>query len=701
MPTRAPSLPSCAALLLALAPLLGCEELIDDELPGAAPVQASNIFWEGFTTTDDHLALVVDGEVEPFFAVGSNLGVGVPGTQPGEVAVTYDQYRRWFAQMSAMGSNAFRMYTLHYPRFYQALYDHNQGREDPLYVLHGIWLLEDVPEHDLYNLSDHFDNAIEEVLLAAHGENVIEHRYGEAYGEYTVDISPWVLGWVAGREVDPWEIDITIQNHPDVDHYDGVHLDLPEGTPVESWLAERLDYIVEFERSTWGVTRPISFSSWPTLDPILHRTEPEFGSEDWQTVDLGQLDLFDAPGGYFATYHAYPYYPDFVSDDPGYRSWVDDEGPNSYLGYLSELADHYADEPLLIGEFGVPSSWGNAHYGHSGMNHGGHDELVQGQMGARMFQNMEDSACAGGMWFAWMDEWWKQSWITNEIEHPVDHRKLWPNRLGPEQNYGVIAFDVPAPDYGQWEPLDGGAGPIAEVIGAHTLGEFVVRLELNEPLQDGETITVGFDTYADELGESILPLGEPAGRRVEFALTIDGSDVSQYRVTEAYDVYGIWHALSPPGSLYHSIATDGAPWHDYVWLNDDVHVGRAGIEFPATEQLIGRLPTRRADEPASNLHAVVIDDGRIDIRIPWTLLHFTDPSQHHVLHDDRATPGIIEDREVLETDGIAVVVVRGAQRLVGPRWLWDGWDVVPETTERVKPSFAPLAESMTRLGGPR
>jgi hypothetical protein len=42
---------------------------------------------------------------------------------------------------------------------------------------------------------------------------------------------------------------------------------------------------------------------------------------------------------------------------------------------------------LLIAEYGVPSSWGIAHYTSSGMNHGGFDELQQGEIDLRLLRN--------------------------------------------------------------------------------------------------------------------------------------------------------------------------------------------------------------------------------------------------------------------------------------------------------------------------
>ncbi len=92
------------------------------------------------------------------------------------------------------------------------------------------------------------------------------------------------------------------------------------------------------------------------------------------------------------------------------------EGPNSYSGYLNDLKNHYSAIPLVIGEFGVPSSWGSAHQSFSNMDHGGYSEVQQGEKNMRLMHNILDAGCAGGFMFSWMDEWFKPTWIVQYLE---------------------------------------------------------------------------------------------------------------------------------------------------------------------------------------------------------------------------------------------------------------------------------------------
>src|SRR5690348_15408523 len=55
------------------------------------------------------------------FLAGVNLGSTTPGHQPGELAITAEDYRRWFPAMARLGARVVRVYTIHPPAFYQEL----------------------------------------------------------------------------------------------------------------------------------------------------------------------------------------------------------------------------------------------------------------------------------------------------------------------------------------------------------------------------------------------------------------------------------------------------------------------------------------------------------------------------------------------------------------------------------------------------
>ncbi len=628
-----------------------------------------------------------------FYLKGINLGLGVPGTQAGDLAASREDYARWFQQMSEMGFNNIRIYTLHYPRFYQELAKFNEAHPDnPLYIFHGAWLDEEVEiSHDLYAATEGFQQGIRENVDAIHGRGEIGKRRGRAYGKYTANISRWIAGWIIGREVSPDEIIGTNEKHPDKTRFEGKHVSLT-GNPSEVWMAEQVDYITDYERSNYQVDRPISVSSWPTLDPMTHSTEnPVDSSEDIVSVDLAQLEMTDLPGGYFPSFHAYPYYPNFINNEPEYLKFSDEQGVNNYLGYLKELKAHYKNMPLVIGEYGVPSSWGNAHFSPSGMHHGGLNEVDQARYNARMSQNIHDSGAAGGMVFAWIDEWWKRTWIVDEREMPRERFRLWHNLTSPEENFGMVAFEQKAPEF---KLMQEGQGRIASISAATDAAYFYARVQLNGPLNPQQELVVGLDTYADNLGENILPNKQETSRRNEFAVVLNQNKTAQLNVVQSYDLLGIWHGTSGPKQTYQSVASHGAPWNPLRWQNGQPSTSRDGsMTFPLTYFSIGDLGVSNASQYQQSTDAVLIHDNLVEIRIPWNMLQFTDPSQRMVTHDDRLTPG----RETRSSEGIGVSVTVSGDKLESPRYLWPTWDQAPPTHERLKSGLDTLTKTLKGL----
>ncbi|MFT6396849.1 MAG: hypothetical protein ACJAYU_001593 [Bradymonadia bacterium] len=646
-----------------------------------------------FRAIGDYLSYWDGEQYQPFFMKGINLGVGVPGTQPGQLAVTRDQYRRWFEMMHNMGINTLRVYTLHFPRFYEEFRAFNLEHADsPLYLVQGIWLDEENPTHDFWNMTEIYDHEIRDVVDALHGDAVVIGDYGKAFGTYTTDVSDWVLSWVIGREIYPDEVEFTNEMNPDVTFYEGEAVSIHDAMPMEAWLAERIDLVITHERDNYDVQRPVCFSTWPTLDPLVHPIEGHGSDED--RVQMGMiLDLTDAPGGYWIIYHAYPYYPDWMVESPQYQLFEDELGPNSYYGYMFDLKNYYRDIPLVIGEFGTPSAMGSAHFAMNGMHHGGLDEAVTGHYASRMLRNMYDSGLAGGIYFAWMDEWWKRTWITDELDFPRNRRFRWHNVTAAEQNFGLLAFDLPEPEFDRWDASTG-EGRIESITGDMDAEFFHVRVELAQPLAEDETLTVAWDTYRGDLGESVCPDGTVTEARNEFATEVNGDVSATHFVTRAYDSYGIWHNSSQDHQLFHSVSSDGAGWEIYRWKNNQSHTSSDGSwAFPETAHELGILRVRLGDEPESNLDTVHIDGTTIHLRLPWSLLHVTDPSSRAVLDDDRNTQG----RETAITDGIVLTAGINGETVATQRMRWEAWDEAPATIERAKPSMELFAEGVRAL----
>lgn len=665
-----------------------------------------------FKASGDHIAMHTGEDYRMLVLKGINLGSSPPGFFPGEIAyaISPSYYEEWIRKISEAGFNSIRVYTIHPPVFYEKLAEYNYRHPgNPLLLFQGIWLEEvedryDPGSYDLTKRIIPFTNEIHEVIDCINGAGNLAFRYGKAYGRYLTDVSRWTAGYITGREVSPQEVDSTNSRHPSGGSFSGKYFSITGGSASEAFIAQMLDEVITYEERKYSVMRPVSFSSWPTLDPLDHPTEI-FTDEDAASFDLTRITLKLPEPGIFASYHAYPYYPNFISEQPSYLSFSDTDGPNSYLGYLNDLKAHYSSMPLVIAEFGVPSSWGSAHQSYSGMHHGGFSDYQQGENNIRLMHNILNSGCAGGFMFAWMDEWFKPTWIVLYLEAfgissggvTIPTRQLWHNLTSPEQNFGLVTFEqqsvLPLISY----QTDNTGGPVEKVSATHDNQYFFLEIDAARNLSPGDTVLVAFDTWLKGLGESVLPNGKNLANRSEFLLSIIlSSDSALFHVAESYNLYGLTprfdlsnHAVQK----FRSTVSDGGKWDLMRWINDG---------YMLTVQDIGKLPMENSSTFTSGQRtAVAWKNEKIRIRIPWTLLYFHDPTQMRIIdgavsHDG----GYNYEISTALSDGIAVSVYLDRKVTSSlSRYVWPHWLIAPVTSPTEKRSLQVVREGLSSIPG--
>jgi len=631
----------------------------------------------------DRFELVRGGASRPIFFRGVNLGAGAPGHFPGEFAFTKDDYRRYIRFARELHANAIRLYAVHPPAFYQALREENEANPDrPVWLFQEVWT--ELPESgDFWDdaFTKSFDEAIRSAVDAVHGNTLVPPRPGHASGAYDADASPWLAGWLLGREWEPDAVRDTERRNPEKTRFGGAYFAVDRGTPMEVWLARACETSAAYEARRYGAAHAVSFVNWPTLDVMRHPTETERGGheaqhdEDAHSVDPRRIrpvvDPSAGPGfrGYFANYHVYPYYPDFMNLDPGYDATRDRHGRCAYAGYLRDLKAHTRGLPLLIGEYGVPTSRGVAHLQPQGIHHGGASEREQGERDVRMLEDIVDAGCSGSLLFALFDEWFKVNWLVARMEAPRDRDPLWHNLLDPEECYGLIAFDPPPAVRidGATEDWSGVAPYARDPAGAWLRALYVTsdpnRLYLRfdyDPRAVPESMGASIDVLDPARGDTRLPapLRATWSRGAEFVLVVEPSRArgrAEIFIDQGLNGSG-WSRLLRQGAFvanrapFRPIANDDGRYVPLLIETNRERVARDGTVYPARHLDWGRLSygaerpapgaTRRDPIVAYDPHAEWCADparGVIEVAIPWGLLNVSDPSSRAVVDDDPKT----------------------------------------------------------------
>ncbi|MCA0971401.1 hypothetical protein LCM20_12420 [Halobacillus litoralis] len=653
-----------------------------------------------FRTNEEKVEVYKDGQWSPLFVKGMNVGATLPGHFPGELPMTKDQYLEWFEMMDGMGVNTLRVYTIHEPVFYEALVEYNRSHsDDPLYFMQGIWspveLMKETENARDPDVTKAFKKEIKDAIGAVYGDIKIPEENGKASGAYNADASPYLLAWHIGTEWSPQMVESTNEKSSDDPAFRGSYFKAAESaSPFESWLAELLNYTAALEAER-GWEHPMTITNWVTTDPLDHPTEPH-KMEDMVSVDPTKIEVNNWRAGYFASYHAYPYYPDFFKTTDKYNHVKNEQGKvDTYKGYLQDLKAYHEGMPIMITEFGVPSSRGNAHFGPLGRDQGGHSEQMQGELNADLLNQIDQEEYAGAVLFSWQDEWFKKTWNVMPFTN-MDRNPFWYNVLSAETSYGVLGMypgkhgvlqmDGELLDWKELEDVETFETPLGTWSMTHDEGYLYLSGRLLEPLSpETEPFYIGADTIN---GGTKQMAGQSFSEGFETMVRLGKKENSEVLIAEDYDFHQ---------RLYeHASATKEAEgFHSWKLITNYQRTN------PATDQL---LPFEEAE--VGGLERGVdweVKGRQIEVRIPWALLGFADPSTKQVA---RYGPPVEGEKKLYfsKIEGIHLVPM-GAGDLVSegevkvedfPFYTWDPWQQVEYQVE-IKKSYQLMKQAFQQL----
>ncbi len=644
-----------------------------------------------FMTTDERTIYMDKGHgAEPFTIKGVNLGVGIPGQWATDYAIDRETYLRWFGLMQEMGANTVRVYITLHDDFYNAFYEYNTAREaageEPLWLLHGVWVNDYVQNshRDAYD-KDFLDAFIEDgrtLVDVLHGNKKLTLGRGTGSGSYTKDVSRWVIGYILGVEWEDVTVTYTDHKYPDRQPYKGTYLSATEdASAFESMLAQAGDQIISYESRRYKQQRLVAFSNWPTTDPFVYPEDITTYFMKCAQVDVEHIAAEDAfVSGQFASYHVYPYYPDYLNyvlhptsmdSKPIWdgkavigrvgtgagtpirtvltqADFYDETGSvNTYLAYLRALRRHHT-MPLVISEFGISTGRGMAQRDqNTGRNQGHMSEQEQGKALSDCWEDIMQAGAAGGCVFAWQDEWFKRTWNTM---HAVDLQRTpyWSDYQTNEQYFGLLSFDPGKTqsvcyvdgDLSEWTQEDKVFDTGAYALSVKYDERFLYLLAYQKSFSEGQhPLHIAFDITPNTGSTYCENYDLRFTRPVDFVLTIDGADNSRLEVHERYEVlramfYHETHDkdayLDPPDAdtpLFKPISLmlqTATPLLTGNW--------RASAEVYETGKLT--YGNANPESPDYNSLADFIFEGDyVELRLPWQLLNFADPSRMMVHND--------------------------------------------------------------------
>ena len=664
-----------------------------------------------FKAEGDYFYIYESGDWKQMFMRGVNIGATEPGLFPGDLTISYDTYYRWFGYISEMNCNCIRIYTLMPPQFYQALGDFNKKAKNKLYLYQGIW----VNEEDIERLSDTYaenEKILNDFMTDAvnlvnviHGKAKIAETAGEAYGTYNTDVSPWLVGWIIGIEWDPNFVINTNNQHPDKKDYDGEYLYTQTASPFEAFLCRVGDALIKHEAKTYKFQVPLAFSNWITTDPLTHPNEPHF-DEDKTTVNIENVKCRNFGPGMFASYHIYPYYPDSLNYQEDYLEYTDDSGKvNTYEAYLEDLKLAHT-VPIIVAEFGIPTSRGMGHESVMGYNQGMVDETAQGAMLIDMLGSIENTKYAGGIVFTWQDEWFKRTW-NNVMFDIADRRPYWSNIQTTEQCFGLLAFDPGKESMAAY--VDGDVSEWKNTQPTVTTGQGKLYIKSDERylyimLDAGnydfekDTLLIPINTIADQGNLKAAQYNAEFDTAADFLIYINGKDNSHIYVDRYYDAFNYYFLESKKLSdikAEENAGVKNSGMFDIMRLCYGYNLTVKGTNqvVPDKAYETGKLRYGNGNPKAQeykSLSDFYFKNGKLEIRIPWQLLNVMDPSGKQQISDFRKTQVI--SPQAYQSFDFGFAYRTGTESLkitLGGSYEYNGWNT-PTWHERLKPAYYEL-----------
>ena len=702
-------------------------------------------------TDEDTIYMERDGVYEPFEIRGVNMGVGIPGKWATDYAIDKETYLRWFQWIQELGANTIRVYTILHDDFYNAFYEYNSAREEaglePLWLIHGVWVNDYVQNSHRDAYDDDFLQALlddsKTLVDILHGNRSLSLGRGLGSGSYRKDVSRWVIGYILGVEWEDVTVAYTDNKYPERNSYSGTYMYTTEdATPFEAMLAQAGDSIIEYETQRYRQQRLVAFSNWPTTDPFTYPNAIRYFFLKCAAVNVEHIKTTDAfLSGSFASYHVYPYYPDYLNyvlnpvefedEEPLWQKVIDgfehteddvliedvltgnqntdfyDESgqPNTYYAYIKML-NNYHTIPVVISEYGVSTGRGMAQRDiNTGRNQGHMTEQEQGQAIIDCYEDIMAAGSAGSCVFTWQDEWFKRTWNTM-ANVDLDNTPYWSDYQTNEQYFGLLAFDPGVEESISYVDGDTSEWTEDDVILSTEEGSlsmkydekflyFYAQWENFDPEHD--VLYIPIDTTPKSGSTYCRNYNISFERACDFVICIDGTDNSRVMVQERYEVLRAMFlretadmdAFVDPPEL-------DSPRFKIISLMLQTATPLLTGNWSASAETYetGALRHGNANPDSEDFDSLAdfcYTDHGVEIRIPWQLLNFANPSEMMIHDDYYENYGV----EYIHIDEMYVGMAAGnatEYRIPMESLPLEGWGKSVTYHERLKESYYILQE---------
>lgn len=661
-------------------------------------------------TKGKDIYIVKNDKWEKLEIVGVGLDSTKPGAFPSENLVNEEDYLRWIKDIYDMGANCIKVSNLMGANFYKALDKFNKDKKSPIYLMQGIYfdekLLKNGKDPQGSKASSAFKDNIKLVIDSVHG-NPYNKEKPDILQVYKTDISKYVIGYSLGIQFAKHDLIYTeIMNNKKP--YDGKYMYTDKNSSsFESYLAKMGDYAVDYEFSTYKKQSLISFIGTSAHHIASSVENPNkkniLSSKDTNEEFKNFIDVEDIKAkrglktGIVASYNIYPSYTELKEYDGNIGK------------YFEDINKHYSI-PVIIGEIGVPSSRSGGDFNEN-TDKGYITEQEQGKALVDIYKAVKKSKLAGCFIFEFQDSWYSSSWNTKDNKI-LDRSAYWSDAQTYSQSFGLMTFEpgrlkvTPYPDdkLDEWSEknvISKDKDYSLSMQSDEKYLYFMIKSSDKTSLKKDD-IYIDLDTTPKSGSKKSTQYGLQFDNPVDFIIKINDQGNSMVMAQEYYNGFDFYENKSlyekRPDLIKYTPDMDYfSPI--YIETRPKMFIKSQGETKEKVTYETGKLTKGNSNPESKDFNSAAdyyMGNDYVEVRIPWALLNFMDPSTKQIADDFyenfKTKPMKINDINVGVTIKENEKVIT---RIKSTPYKLNGWSV-PKYHERLKKSYYILKEELSK-----
>lgn len=590
-----------------------------------------------------------------FIIKGVILNSNIPNSNKKQYKASKNDYLRWINEIYEMGANTIRLVEVIDSDFYNALYEFNSNKENPIYIIQGIT----VTDYINNNSKDAYDEEYIKILSerskiaidVIHGRKNIILNNGYGLGIYRNDVSEYLIGYLIGEEWNSYTIAYT--NNEEEVSFKGIYFETTEeANAFECLLAKQMDEIITYETKKYNKQSLISYSSSSNTDPFKY--------DDYYAAQLSKIVSLDSENiktteklksGFFNSYRLEEFidnYYEYFSEEQKLKLKTQIINYEEIkLDYLT-LISTYHSNPVIVSSYGYSTARGI-----ESKKVGPYTEEEQGKILVDKYKEIIYSGCKGAIINSWKDNWSSRTWNTNYSIN-LNSTDIWLNTQSINTGYGIMAYDLEDENHYidgenmEWDKKDIVSSNNNIKLSIKTNAKYIYFMVEGITKEDNLIIPIDITPKSGSL--MYKEKNCEFNRSVDFIIDINGEYDSKVLVQDYYDSLRENYLKNingedpfvnkPTKDSSHFEVIKGILKKDKILNKNSIKYDVNGVPIyePVYNETydIGKLNYGNNNINSKDYNSLgdfYYGDNFVEVKVPWYLLNFYNPSKGEV-HDD-------------------------------------------------------------------